>query len=131
MKYSYAKVGNTLTGFRYLPATFGPTLYGGINAIGLNFIGNPDLLWETSTKFDFGAEIGMLNGRINLTFDWFKNDVDNLVLNVPTPASAGIPGNSISQNIGQLVNKGVEFSIDIAVFKRKILTGMLISTIPM
>jgi len=119
LKYSYAKVGNTLTGFRYLPATFGPTLYGGINAIGLNFIGNPDLLWETSTKFDFGAEIGMLNGRINLTFDWFKNDVDNLVLNVPTPASAGIPGNSISQNIGQLVNKGLEFSIDIAVFKKK------------
>lgn len=119
LKYSYAKVGNTLGGFPYLPATFGPALYGGLNAITLNFIGNPALQWETSAKIDFGAEISMLNNRINMTFDWFKNDVDNLVLAVPTPASAGIPGNAISQNIGQLVNKGVEFSIDISIFRKK------------
>ena len=119
LKYSYAKVGNTLGGFPYLPATFGPALYGGLNGITLNFIGNPALQWETSAKIDIGAEISMLNNRINMTFDWFKNDVDNLVLAVPTPASAGIPGNSISQNIGQLVNKGVEFSIDISIFRKK------------
>lgn len=119
LKYSYAKVGNTLGGFPYLPATFGPALYGGLNGITLNFIGNPALQWETSAKIDIGAEISMLNNRINMTFDWFKNDVDNLVLAVPTPASAGIPGNSISQNIGQLENKGVEFSIDISIFRKK------------
>ena len=119
LKYSYAKVGNTLGGFPYLPATFGPALYGGLNGITLNFIGNPALQWETSAKIDIGAEISMLNNRINMTFDWFKNDVDNLVLAVPTPASDGIPGNSISQNIVQLVNKGVEFSIDISIFRKK------------
>jgi len=119
LKYSYAKVGNPLGGFPYLPATFGPALYGGLNGITLNFIGNPALQWETSAKHDIGAEISMLNNRINMTFDWFKNDVDDLVLAVPTPASAGIPGNSISQNIGQLVNKGVEFSIDISIFRKK------------
>ncbi|HEX4875415.1 MAG TPA: hypothetical protein VFV31_02005, partial [Chitinophagaceae bacterium] len=119
LKYSYAKVGNTLGGFPYLPATFGPALYGGLNGITLNFIGNPALQWETSAKIDVGAEISMLNNRINMTFDWFKNDVDNLVLAVPTPASAGIPGNSISQNIGQLENKGIEFSIDISIFRKK------------
>ncbi len=119
LKYSYAKVGNTLGGFPYLPATFGPSLYGGLNAISLNFIGNPALQWETSAKLDAGVEISMLRGRINLTFDWFKNDVDNLVLAVPTPASAGVPGNSISQNIGALVNKGIELAIDASVVKNK------------
>ena len=119
LKYSYAKVGNTLGGFPYLSATFGPALYGGLNGITLNFIGNPALQWETSAKIDVGAEISMLNNRINMTFDWFKNDVDNLVLAVPTPASAGIPGNSISQNIGQLENKGIEFSIDVSIFRKK------------
>jgi TonB-dependent starch-binding outer membrane protein SusC len=118
-KYSYAKVGNTLGGFPYLSATFGPALYGGLNGIALNFIGNPALQWETSTKHDFGIEMSMLKGRINLTFDWFRNNVDNLVLAVPTPASAGIPGNSISQNIGQLENKGVELSLDVSVFRKK------------
>lgn len=119
LKYSYAKVGNTLSGFPYLSATFGPTLYGGLNAIGLNFIGNPALQWETSTKHDFGVEISMLNGKINVTADYFRNNVDNLVLAVPTPASAGIPGNNIRQNIGQLVNKGYELAIDFAIFRNK------------
>lgn len=119
LKYSYAKVGNTLNGFLYLPATFGPALYGGLNAISLNFIGNPNLKWETSTKYDAGIELSMLRGRINLAFDWFKNDINDLVFAVPTPASAGVPGNSINQNIGSMVNKGIEFAIDASVVKNK------------
>lgn len=120
IKYSYAKVGNPLdVRFPYLSATFGPTLYGGLNAVGLSSIGNPDIQWETSAKHDFGLELGLLKGRVNITFDWFKNDVDNLVLAVPTPASAGIPGNQIRQNIGRLENKGIELAIDISVFRKK------------
>jgi TonB-dependent starch-binding outer membrane protein SusC len=119
LKYSYAKVGNTLGGFPYLSATYGPVLYGGLNAIGLNFIGNPALQWETSTKYDFGVEVAMFNGRANITVDWFKNDIDNLVLSVPTPPSGGVPGNSISQNIGQLENKGFEFALNLSVIRKK------------
>jgi TonB-linked SusC/RagA family outer membrane protein len=119
LKYSYAKVGNTLGGFPYLAATFGPAPYGNLSGIALNFVGNPNLLWETSTKHDFGIEMGMLNNRINITFDWFKNNVDNLVLAVPTPASGGVPGNAIQQNIGTMVNKGIEFAIDVAIVKKK------------
>jgi TonB-linked SusC/RagA family outer membrane protein len=119
LKFSYAKVGNTLSGFPYLPATFGPAPYGNLNGIALNFIGNPALQWETSAKYDVGAEISMLRGRINLTLDWFTNNVDNLVLNVPTPPSAGIPGNSISQNIGTLKNKGFEFGMDLSLVRTK------------
>ncbi len=119
LKFSYAKVGTTLGGFPYLPATFGPVLYGGVNALGLNFIGNPALKWETSSKYDVGAEISMLRGRVNITFDWFKNDISDLVFAVPTPPSAGIPGNSISQNIGSMTNKGVELAIDVSIFRKK------------
>jgi TonB-linked SusC/RagA family outer membrane protein len=119
LKYSYAKVGNTLGGFPFLAATFGPAPYGNLNGIALNSIGNPALQWETSTKYDFGMEIGMFKGRVNMTMDWFLNDVDNLVLNVPTPPSAGIPGNSISQNIGTLSNRGFEFAIDLSVVRQK------------
>ena len=35
-----------------------------------------------------------------------------MVLNVPTPLSAGIPGNSIPQNIGTMENRGIELSVD-------------------
>ena len=51
--------------------------------------------------------------------DWFLNDIDQLVCAVPTPNSAGIPGNSISQNIGSARNNGLEFSLSGDVIKTK------------
>lgn len=118
LKGSYAIVGNALGGLPYL-STFGGAPYGNISGIAVNAIGNTDLQWETSKKYDVGLELGMLEGRVNLTADWFLNDVDNLVLFVPTPLSAGIPGNSIPQNIGTLENRGIELSVDASVIRKK------------
>lgn len=109
LKASYAKVGNTLGGSPWL-STFGPAPYGNISGLAVNGIGNNSLQWETSQKYDVGLEFSMLKNRIQVTADWFLNDVDNLVLDVPTPFSAGIPGNAISQNIGTLQNRGIELS---------------------
>ena len=110
IKGSYAKVGNTLGGYPYL-STFGAGNYGNISGIAPTVIGNPELQWETSTKYDVGVELGVLDNRFNITADWFLNDVDNLVYAVPTPPSAGIPGNSITKNIATLKNKGIELSL--------------------
>jgi len=118
IKGSYAKVGTPLGGLPYL-STFGAAPYGNLSGIAVNSIGNADLQWETSAKYDVGVEFSMLRRRINITADWFLNDVDNLVLAVPTPLSAGIPGNSISQNIGSLKNKGIELSIDVNLIDKK------------
>jgi TonB-dependent starch-binding outer membrane protein SusC len=118
IKVSYAKVGNTLSGFPYL-STFGTAPYGNISGIAVNAIGNSDLLWETSQKYDAGVELAILKKRISLTADWFLNDVDNLVLNVPTPFSAGIPGNAIAQNIGKLQNRGIELAVNATILSGK------------
>jgi TonB-linked SusC/RagA family outer membrane protein len=118
LKGSYAKVGNPLGGLPYL-STFGAANYGNLSGIAVNGIGNTELLWETSQKYDVGIEFAMLRGRINVTADWFLNDVDNVVLAVPTPLSAGIPGNSISQNIGSLKNKGIELAVDADLIDKK------------
>ncbi len=111
IKASYAEVGNALGGFPYL-STYGSRPYGNISGISVSGIGNPDLQWETSSKYDVGIEIGLLRGRFNLTADWFLNKVDGLVFAVPTPLSTGVPGNSISQNIAELENRGLELSLD-------------------
>ena len=116
IKGSYAKVGNTLGGYPYL-STFGSAPYGNLSGIGPNAIGNPELVWETSSKYDVGIEMGIYN-RFNLVADYFINDVDNLVLAVPTPPSAGVPGNSISQNIGTLQNRGIEVTLSGNILRR-------------
>lgn len=116
LKASYAKVGNPLGGFPFL-STFGSRPYGNISGISLATIGNPALQWETSTKYDIGVELSLFDNRFTLAADWFLNDVNDLVFAVPTPLSAGIPGNSISQNIASLRNKGVEIILSGNVLK--------------
>lgn len=124
IKASYAKVGNALGGYPYL-TNFGPRNYGNLGGLGPTGVGNPDLQWETSAKYDVGIEVGLLKDRINLTADYFLNDVDNLVLDVPQPLSAGIPGSidlnggTISQNIGKLQNKGIELSLNVGIVKKR------------
>ncbi|HEX7906093.1 MAG TPA: TonB-dependent receptor [Chitinophagaceae bacterium] len=118
VKFSYAEVGNSLSGFPYL-STYGSRPYGNISGIAVAAIGNPELQWETSSKYDVGIELGILNNRFNLTVDWFLNDVDGLVFAVPTPLSVGVPGNSISQNIATLKNRGIEIALGGNILRNK------------
>jgi TonB-dependent starch-binding outer membrane protein SusC len=72
--------------------------------------GNPDLQWETSDKYDVGLSFGMLKDRIQVDLNWFYNDVNDLILNVPQSPSKGVPGNTIPMNIGSMFNTGYEVS---------------------
>jgi TonB-linked SusC/RagA family outer membrane protein len=124
IKGSYAKVGNALGDYPYL-STFGASLYGNLGGLSPSGVGNRALQWETSAKYDVGVELGILRNRFTITADWFLNDVDNLVLNVPQPLSAGLVGSfdllggTIPQNIGTLQNRGIELSLSGNIVKTK------------
>ena len=118
LKASYAVVGNPLGGFRYLN-TYGLSPYGNLSGISLSNVGNAGLKWEKSKKTDFGLELIFFRNRANLTIDYFKNAIDDIILAVPTPQSAGIPGNNTLQNIGSAVNRGFELSFGLDVVKKK------------
>ncbi len=110
LRASYAIVGNPLTGFPYL-SLYGAAPYGAVSGNAINLVGNPELQWETNKKLNFGVDMGFLNNRLNLVVDYFQNNNDDLVLQAPTPPSVGIPGNTISRNIGSMQNKGWEFAL--------------------
>jgi TonB-linked SusC/RagA family outer membrane protein len=117
LKASYAIVGNTDIGnFPYL-GTFGAAQYASQTGIAFDNTGNPDLRWERSRKTNFGLDLGLFTNRVKIAADYFKNDVDDLVLFAPTAPSLGVPGNGINKNIGALVNKGIELSIDATVIQ--------------
>ncbi len=118
LKASYAEVGNKLSGFRYL-STYAAAPYGNIGGIAVGNVGNANLQWEVSKKTDIGIELGLFKNRLNIIADWFKNDLHDLVLAVPTPLSAGIPGNSILQNIGTAQNHGIELSLNADIIQTK------------
>lgn len=113
LRASYSEVGNTEIGtYPYLGLT-SASQYGALNGIAFTQFGNDLLQWETSKKTDFGVDLALFRNKVKLTFDYFNNDIDGIVLQVPTAPSLGIPSNRISQNIGQLYNRGYEFSTDI------------------
>jgi hypothetical protein len=70
------------------------------------------LRFETSEKYNVGADAEFLGGRLGLTVDFFRQNVDNLILNAPTAPSLGVPGNTISKNVGAMYNQGWEFSVN-------------------
>lgn len=114
---SVASVGNVDIGsFPYL-GTYGAAAYANQSGIGYNQTGNPELRWEKQIKYDAGIEIGLFDGRANITAAYYLNDSKDLILAAPTPPSLGIPGNTINRNIGAVRNTGIELSITGEVIK--------------
>lgn len=113
---SYAVVGNTLTAWGYYPylSSFGAAPYGSVAGNAATNVGNRNLKWETNKKLNVGGDFSFFN-RFSLTVDYYKNNNDQLIFDVPTPPSLGLPGtnasNVITKNIGTMVNKGWEFSV--------------------
>lgn len=109
---SYSQVGNSSIGnYPYLGLTTA-SQYGSNNGIAFSQFGNDALKWESSKKTDFGVDLGLLGNKLKLTFDYFENDIDGLILQVPVAQSLGVPSSFISKNIGASLNKGLEFSVD-------------------
>jgi TonB-linked SusC/RagA family outer membrane protein len=71
--------------------------------------GNRNLKWETTAQTDIGVEMEFLNGRIRFEADYFKKNTTDLLLNVAIPNYAG--GGTQAKNVGEIENKGFEFSI--------------------
>jgi len=121
VRASWAKVGNTAIAggnFPYL-SLYGSAPYGAISGIAASQAGNPNLQWETNDKLDVGFDLTMLNNKLNITFDYYKNNNNNLVLAAPQPPSFGVPGNQIFQNIGSMENKGIELTVNANIIRKK------------
>ena len=119
LRGSYAQVGNTEIGdYPYFNLTTA-SKYGDLNGIGYSQFGNNQLNWESSKKTDFGADLAFFRNRLKVTFDYFENDVDGLILDVPVAWYLGVPNSTITKNTGSLLNKGLEFSVEYGIINTK------------
>lgn len=116
LRASYAEVGNTSIGNYPSLGLYNNAKYADFNGIAYTQAGNDQLQWETSLKTDYGVDLALFNNKLRLTYDYYINDQNGLILDVPQPVSLGVPGNSIAKNIGSLKNTGHEFSADLTAF---------------
>ena len=117
LRASYAEVGNVNIGNYPFLGLYNNAKYADFNGIAYSQAGNDQLRWETSLKTDYGVDLSLFSNRLRLTYDYFINNQNGLILAVPQPLSLGVPGNSISQNIGALKNTGHELSVDFDAFR--------------
>ena len=97
----YALVNNTTN------AVFGNTVATGAVVTSLS---NPNLGWETTKQFDIGLDLGLLNDRIQFTYDFYTKRTTNLLYNVQIPQEAGF--GFFTDNIGEIKFWGHEFSVN-------------------
>ena len=115
LRGSFGQTGNTnipsgITSDKYTVRT-SSTL--GIPSTELISIGNSDIKWETTSTLDIGFDFGLLNNRISGSVAYYKQNVEDMLLAVALPYSAGISGgNIVWQNIGDMENQGIEFNAD-------------------
>lgn len=111
---SYGVTGNFEIGDFPWVATIGADNYtfGGVRQIGYrpNGFANPDLTWETNRQTDIGLEVGLWNDRLYLTADAYERNTEGLIANRPIPTLNGFTG-SVVTNIGNIRNRGLEFSL--------------------
>lgn len=72
--------------------------------------GNDELSWEKTKGYDFGVELGLLNSRINLVFDYYDKRTDDLLYRVSVPATTGFT--TALTNVGAVRNKGIEIELN-------------------
>ncbi|WP_295715133.1 TonB-dependent receptor [Mucilaginibacter sp.] len=72
-------------------------------------IGNNNLSWEKSRQLDIGADFNLLNGRISVSYDYFRKITSSLLYQINVPQESGF--SNISDNVAKLQFHGHEFSI--------------------
>lgn len=74
-----------------------------------NRLANPELEWEITTMTNVGLDVGLYQNRVQFSAEYYQRSTDNLILDVPIPASLGFSGSTIA-NVGGMDNWGIEFS---------------------
>lgn len=73
-------------------------------------MGNPDLKWETLHATNIGLDLGLFNNRINLTAEWYNNQISDMLMQCTIPSTTGYTKQY--QNVGKMRNRGWEFTLN-------------------
>lgn len=102
--YSYLA---SMSASKVAPTT--ENLYPGL-AISPYSAANTELTWEKTMQWNAGLDLTMFDSRVTLSVDAYYKKTKDLLLTVSLPDNVNLPG-GITRNDGEMVNKGMEFSV--------------------
>jgi len=86
--------------------------------LGATKLANPDLKWETTGMFNIGIDYGFWGNRINGSIEYYSKKTKDLIWNYPV-STVIYPFDNIAANVGEITNKGIEFTINIDAVRTK------------
>lgn len=114
VRASYGIIGNqdinpysTLAMLTQSTTYFGTNV--GITGYWVNSVATPDIKWEKTKQFDLGVDLGFLNNRIEVSFDYFNKRTSDALLT--TNLANYLGGTSYLVNAGEVSNKGFDISV--------------------
>ncbi|MEO8448937.1 MAG: TonB-dependent receptor [Gemmatimonadota bacterium] len=78
-------------------------------------LGNPSLHWERTRQIDVGFDLELFQSRVTLSADWYNKRTNDLLVSRPIAGASGYI--SYNANVGNIVNKGIEFAITTSNFR--------------
>ena len=79
---------------------------------------NPDLKWESTGMLNIGLDFGFLKNRINGTIEFYHKKTKDLIWDYPVSTNI-YPFGTISANVGEITNKGIELTVNIDAIRTK------------
>ena len=73
-------------------------------------VDNPNLHWPKTIDKDLGLDFGFLKNRISGSFDYFRNDMTQLIFSAPTPPLSALSSQVV--NGGHQVRDGYDFGVN-------------------
>ncbi|MEJ1241504.1 TonB-dependent receptor [Chryseolinea sp. T2] len=74
-------------------------------------IGNADAKWETAVTSNLGFDALFFDGKLDVTFDLWRKDTRDLLLQVPITAVVGYRAAAPSVNVAEMRNQGIDLGI--------------------
>ncbi len=114
LKASYGVTGNFNIGnFQYLGTVSNAVYSPGnvtVNGIAQTSMANNELSWEKTKGINLGFELSLLQNRVGLSVDFYRNRTTDMLYSVNVPAVTGFT-NTIS-NTGEIENKGIDIELN-------------------
>ncbi len=95
------------SGYNYSYGVGNESTYQGMTA---TVLGNDGIVWEKSENINAGVDLSFFNSRLMVTLEYFNRKTTDMLLRVPTVASAGLNSAPMT-NAGSVKNYGWESDI--------------------
>jgi TonB-linked SusC/RagA family outer membrane protein len=113
---SYGLTGNFNIGNYTQTALLSPSNYvlNGSTTLGesITTLGNPNLTWETSKQLDVGADLTIVHGRINISYDYYRKTTDGMLAPLPIPSASGYTSIQYNEGTFRIWGHDIQVSTD-------------------